>query len=107
KRGMKVTTQISGHRLDGDKDPNVLKDLSGGTADLGKGLDASKLVGGPSAYVKVTWDPTCTGFLAAREGERPNDISLSWEVTCGFQRPKSGKDATLTVLGKEYQLKLP
>ena len=107
KRGMKVTTQISSHRLDGDKDPNVLKDLSGGTADLGKGLDASKLVSGPSAYVKVTWDPTCTGFLVAREVERPNDISLSWEVTCVFQKPKSGKDATLTVLGKEYQLKLP
>jgi hypothetical protein len=97
KHGMKVTTQMG----------DVLKDLTGGTADLGKGLDATPLVGGPSGYVKVTWDPASTGFLVAREVERPNDISLSWEVTCIFQRPKGSKDATLEVLGKAYQLKLP
>src|SRR5262249_50751794 len=107
KHGMKVTTQMGDHRLDGEKDPNILKDLTGGTADLGKGLDATPLVGGPSGYVKVTWDPASTGFLVAREVERPNEISLSWEVTCIFKRPKSGKDATLEVLGKAYQLKLP
>lgn len=106
KHGMKVTTEISAKRLDGEKDPNVLKDLSGGM-DLGKGLDASRLVPGPSAYVKVTWDPASTGFLVAREVERPNDISLSWDVTCIFQRPKGAKEATLEVLGKSYTLKLP
>lgn len=103
KRGLVAKIRVGAERQDGKGGDNPLNSLTGHKIFQ----DQDGLVPGPGGYVHVSWNQDSGGWIVSDELEMPNEIGRYWNLTCFFQRPKSGSEWTLQVLNKPKKIKLP